>query len=110
MELTDPNFVEVYRARNLPHAQAIRIALQEAGIHAQIDGELLQGAVGDLPLGWMTVPRVLVDESQIAAAKPIIDRLDIPASGRASAGKKGRSSFSLAQRPIPRNELRPEWH
>lgn len=78
MDTTDRNFVEVYRARNLPEAHTIRIALEEAGIAAQIEGELLQGVVGDLPLGWPTAPRILVEEAQAAAARAIIRQHEHP--------------------------------
>jgi membrane protease YdiL (CAAX protease family) len=74
VEFADPKFVEIYRARNLPEAHSIRIALEESGIRVQIEGELLQGAVGDLPLGWVTAPRILVEESQIAAARRVIEQ------------------------------------
>src|SRR6266702_1053881 len=69
MDFPNPKFVEIYRARNLPEAHSIRIALEESGIRVQIEGELLQGGVGDLPPGWATAPRILVEESQIAEAR-----------------------------------------
>jgi hypothetical protein len=70
------DFVEIYRAKNLPQAHMIRIALEEAGIAAQIEGEVLQSAAGEL-VGWATAPRILVDRSQIDSARPIIDECDI---------------------------------
>jgi hypothetical protein len=76
MQPANPNLIEVYRAKNLPQAHMIRIALEEAGIHANIDGALLQGAVGDLPIGWPTAPRILVDQTDAALARSIIDRVD----------------------------------
>ncbi len=76
MESADPNYVEVYRARNLPQAHSIRLALEQSGIRVQIEGELLQGAVGDLPLGWATAPRILVKESQIIEAREIIEKAE----------------------------------
>jgi membrane protease YdiL (CAAX protease family)/rubrerythrin len=82
MEFADPKFVEVYRARNLPEAHSIRIALEESGIRVRIEGELLQGGVGDLPPGWTTAPRILVEESQIAAARQIIEKAEIQTAAR----------------------------
>ncbi len=76
MESADPKYVEVYRARNLPQAHSIRLALEQSGIRVQIEGEPLQGAVGDLPLGWATAPRILVEESQIAEAREIIEKAE----------------------------------
>lgn len=74
MASLDPKYVEVYRARNLPEAHSIRLALEESGIRVQIEGELLQGAVGELPPGWMTVPRLLVKKSQLLAAQKVIEQ------------------------------------
>ncbi len=82
MAFADPKFVEVYRARNLPEAHSIRIALEESGIQVQIEGELLQGGVGDLPPGWATAPRILVEESQVAAAQKIIETAENQAATR----------------------------
>jgi hypothetical protein len=76
MDLTVPHFVEVYRAKNLPQAHAIRISLEDLGIQVQIEGELLQGAIGELPIGWTTAPRILVEESQAGSAREIIDCID----------------------------------
>ncbi|HEV3119322.1 MAG TPA: DUF2007 domain-containing protein, partial [Gemmataceae bacterium] len=76
MHPANPNLVEIYRAKNLAQAYMIRIALEEAGIHADIDGALLQGAVGDLPIGWPTAPRILVEQADAALARSLIDRVD----------------------------------
>ena len=82
MQFPDPKFVEVFRARNLPEAHSIRIALEESGIRVQIEGELLQGGLGDLPPGWATAPRILVEESQVAAAQKIIEKAENQAATR----------------------------
>jgi predicted RNA-binding Zn-ribbon protein involved in translation (DUF1610 family) len=81
MKVSPPKLIEIYRARNLPEAHTIRIALEEAGLRVLIEGELLQGVVGDLPMGWATAPRILVEESQVSAAREIIER----ANGRKTA-------------------------
>jgi membrane protease YdiL (CAAX protease family) len=65
--------VELYRAESLPEAHAIRLALESEGIVAHIDNELLQGALGDLPMGWSTAPRILVDRSDEPAARAILE-------------------------------------
>ena len=67
---SDP--VELYRARGLPEAHAIRVALEEEGIAVRIDNELLQGAVGELPMGWNTAPRIMVERDQQEAARRIV--------------------------------------
>ena len=83
MESADPKYVEVYRARNAPEAHAIRMALEESGIRVLIEGELLQAAAGDLPLGWATAPRILVEESQLASAREIIEKAEVQAATEA---------------------------
>ncbi len=77
MDTGNPNLVEIFRAKNLAQAHAMRIALEAAGIEARIEGELLQGAVGELPIGWNTAPRILVDESQAVTARQIVERADV---------------------------------
>lgn len=77
MSISNPRWVEIYRAKNLPEAYVIRTSLAEAGVSARIDGELLQGAVGELPMGWVTAPRIQVDESQASVAREIIARADV---------------------------------
>src|SRR5262245_2389661 len=74
--MDDPalQLVEIYRALNLPQAHALRMVLEGEGVPVLIDGEMLQGAVGDLPLGWVTSPRLLVQESQADAAREILRR------------------------------------
>jgi len=63
-------FVELYRPRNLVQAEMFRLALEEAGIRSLVIGEYLQGVVGELPMGWNTSPRLLVepDRAEDAAA------------------------------------------
>jgi hypothetical protein len=75
MKVDAPKFIEVYRAGSLPEAHAVRAALEAEGIHVQLEGEILQGAVGELPTGWQTAPRLLVDESQVVAARQLIERV-----------------------------------
>lgn len=61
--------VEVYRAaRGLAEAHAVRLLLDAEGIAAWVDNEFLQGATGELPLGWSTAPRVLVGRPDGPAA------------------------------------------
>jgi hypothetical protein len=36
--------------------------------------------VGDLPIGWATAPRILVEESQVTSARKIIEEAEIPAA------------------------------
>ncbi len=72
MNASDPKLVEIYRAKNVPEAHMMRMALEEAGVRVRIEGELLQGVVGRLPIGWDTAPRILVEESQESAARDVM--------------------------------------
>lgn len=69
--------VEVYRAKSLPEAHAIRLRLADFGVSAIIDGEILQGLIGEMPHGWWTAPRIKVEESQAAAARIIIENSEL---------------------------------
>lgn len=72
MTTTEPKMIEVYRAKDLPEAHLIRFMLGEAGINATIDGDSLQPGLGDLPYGWLTAPRIIVEESQAVSARQIV--------------------------------------
>jgi membrane protease YdiL (CAAX protease family) len=66
------DLIELYRARGLPEAHAVRGFLEAEGVPARIENEFLQGALGDLPLGWSTAPRILVPRSDEAAARAVL--------------------------------------
>lgn len=72
----DLRFVEAYRAAHPIQAHALRLALEAAGIPVVIENEALQGAIGDVPPGWSSAPRLMVDESQLAAARAVISQTD----------------------------------
>ena len=76
MPTADFKFVEAYRAAHPVQAHALRLALEEAGIQVFIENEALQGAIGEAPFGWSSAPRLMVDESQLAAARAIIQQTD----------------------------------
>lgn len=76
MKSADLKFVEAYRASHPIQAHALRFALEEAGIRVIIENEALQGAIGDVPCGWSSAPRLMVDESQLAAARALISQTD----------------------------------
>jgi hypothetical protein len=70
------DLVEIYRAASGPQAHVVRNFLQQAGIPAVVDGDLLQGLVGELPTGWSTAPRVLVSADHAAWAKTLIEAVE----------------------------------
>lgn len=86
MPTADLKYVEAYRAAHPIQAHALRMALEEAGIRVIIENEALQGAIGDVPAGWSSAPKLMVEESQLSAARAIISQTDH--SERANLGLK----------------------
>jgi hypothetical protein len=64
--------VEVYRARNLPEAHAIRLLLEREGILVTVANETLQGIVGEVAMGWSTSPILLVRQQDVEAARTLL--------------------------------------
>ena len=91
-----PEFVEIYRPKNLMQAHSIRMALEDAGVDVRIEGELLQSAVGEIPLGWNTLPRILVDSSQLNIAREIVNRSDARPAAAALGDETDESTRCLA--------------
>jgi hypothetical protein len=63
----------IYRAAHPLEAHMVANFLNEAGVPATVDGDYLTGALGDLPVGWTTAPRVLVREENALAARALIE-------------------------------------
>lgn len=61
----------VYRAANLSDAHLIRQLMEAEGIPAFVQGEFLQGAVGELPAN--TEVLVHVPDAHVAAARLVVD-------------------------------------
>ena len=87
MHPTETELIEVYRAANPIEAHTIRLALEDAGIKVEIDGESLQG--GEYPLGWSTAPRILVAESQVTAAREIMEQAHTQRTADITSDEKG---------------------
>jgi hypothetical protein len=64
----------LYEASNSLEAHMILNLLEMQGLSGRIDGEFLQGGVGELPAAG--VVRVMVDEEDYPAAKEIVNRWD----------------------------------
>lgn len=80
--------VEVYRAKDSLQAHLLRSILEEEGIPALVDGDMLQGAVGELPAGWASAPRIMVEERNATQARALLERWesssDLPTSRQAT--------------------------
>ena len=86
MKLSESMMAEVYRAKNLPEAYLVRGLLASVGVDAFIDGDCLQGGLGELPVGWLTSPRVVVEESKARAAREIVFRTQLQSRERRDEG------------------------
>jgi hypothetical protein len=61
----------VYNAANHIQAHMVMHVLQQAGVHAQVQGEFLQSGAGELPVGNLV--GVAVDDEDVAIAREIIE-------------------------------------
>lgn len=68
----DERIVEVYRAKNSIQAHLFATELNNAGIECQVVGDQLEGAIGEIPLGWSTAPQILVKESDAPRARSLL--------------------------------------
>ena len=64
----------IYRAQSLIDAHLVKDALESAEVPAFISGEYLTGGVGQLPA--LDYVAVLVPESSVATAEPIVREID----------------------------------
>ncbi|MEZ6127753.1 MAG: DUF2007 domain-containing protein [Planctomycetaceae bacterium] len=74
------DIVEVYCCANETEGQLLTNMLADHGISAQLVGQLLQGAIGEIPAGPATAPRILVQASDRDHARSLI--ADYEARGR----------------------------
>lgn len=63
---------QVYRAANAQQAYLLKSLLEDEGISAHVVNDLLQAAGGDLPLGWVSLPQVLVGAEDLPRALEVV--------------------------------------
>ena len=102
--MVEQNLVEVYRARNTPAAYLLKGELEEAGIRAVIEGELLQGALGEIPMGWSTSPRILVESRDVPEACEIIRRSEKSSPGPGPKNAENGSVCLSCGAPLSEDE------
>ncbi|HTJ18012.1 MAG TPA: DUF2007 domain-containing protein [Steroidobacteraceae bacterium] len=61
----------VYEAANNIQAHIVMHVLEQAGVHAMVQGEFLQSGAGELPLGNLV--GVAVDDEDVEIAREIIE-------------------------------------
>lgn len=64
----------LYEAANALEAHMVLDLIQQQGLRGRIDGEFLQGGIGELPAAGFV--RVMVEERDYAAARAIVDKWD----------------------------------
>ncbi|MEM8883858.1 MAG: DUF2007 domain-containing protein [Planctomycetota bacterium] len=70
------DFVDVYVARNTRIAHEVRAHLEAEGIVAEIINETLQSALGEVGIGPMVNPRILVNAADEERARAVCERYD----------------------------------
>ena len=63
--------VVIYRAANTQQASLLRNLLEERGITAWVQNDMIQSAAGELPLGWRGDCQVVVRDSDAAEARAL---------------------------------------
>ncbi len=72
MEAGSNEFFELYRSFGHPEAMVLAVLLEAEGVEVRIDNAALQGAFGELPLGWSTAPRIMVAQRDSSVAKAVL--------------------------------------
>ena len=80
----------LYQASNALEAHMILNLLEIEGISGRIDGEFLQGGVGELPAAGLV--RVMVAEEDYQAAKEIVNRWE--------AAQPPQSTYAPSVEPV----------
>jgi hypothetical protein len=101
------HFVEVFKAETSAQAQAVKTLLEGAGIETRVENELLEGVIDELPTGGTTTHHVLVAETQIEQARPLLEQLDAspPAVSPPPETEEGTRCLSCGAE-MPENEER----
>jgi len=68
----DERQIEIYSAKDVPQAHLLVDLLARRGIEAFVSNASLQGAAGEVPLGWATAPRVSVAEEHAEKAREVV--------------------------------------
>jgi hypothetical protein len=68
----------IYTAANLPQAHILRNLLEDLGIPATVTNDAVQQAIGDIPAGWSTAPRVVVAAEHAELARRVALEFEVP--------------------------------
>lgn len=71
--MADDRLVEAYSAKDAMEAHFLRLLLDEHEIPACVVNDGLSFALGDLPLGWPTSPKLWVKERDLERSRELIE-------------------------------------
>ncbi|HEV3022391.1 MAG TPA: DUF2007 domain-containing protein, partial [Pirellulales bacterium] len=93
----------IYTAANVQQAHLLKNLLDEAGIPATVANEALQGAAGEVPLGWATSARVMVSDDRAAESRRIAEEFDakLATAARLARSPQPMGSTSAESRQGP---------
>jgi len=61
----------IYEAEHITQAHLLRALLEQQGIHARVDGEYLQGGIGEIGVAGLI--GISVEDHQVEAARRLIE-------------------------------------
>jgi len=70
--MAEDRLVEAYSAKDAMEAHFLRLVLEEHDIPVRVINDGLGFALGDLPLGWLTSPKLWVREEDLAMTRALI--------------------------------------
>ncbi len=85
MRAMNQELVPIYSAKDAFNAELLRAELERHGITAWVMNERLGGAMGELPPGWATNPRLLVEAAVAKKARQLAVEFDIRTSSHIGA-------------------------
>lgn len=87
---------KLYEASNAIEAHMIAHLLEQHGIRGRVDGEFLQGGIGELPAAGLV--RVMVDELDFEKAQGVVADWESsqPAETPHAPGRRGRGFVGFA--------------
>lgn|GEM_PF-1748351 len=75
---SEDRIIEVYVAKDEPDVRMVESAFITAGINCRVVGTTLGAAAGEIPLGIASGPAIWVSESDVEAARGVIQELEAP--------------------------------
>jgi hypothetical protein len=89
-------YIDVFTANDVAQAYVIKWALENADIPVQIENEILQGALGSLPVDGTAAPKVCVPQSSLEQAESIVASIiSVPPKAPTASEPKSTSAAMI---------------